>query len=850
MTRLIYTLFTFQVPCRLFLGVFTALVLLIEVRASTAQDATPTVRIGRPAGVARYWKNTWGVVGVDATNPTAAATEILASLHFEGESTMQYARQLWVPPHAVRHSWLPVLVPALPRVLERPTIAFKGNAYELKNGRQNPLPNPAGRRLQSDVLEFGNETKVTGILSDQGDWDTPERHDFAFEAIAAVHRTGRMARRVQEFPGSPLPPLERALEGLDHLVISHNQLATDGAGTTAIRQWLYRGGVLWVMLDRVDLETVGRLLGNPLDWVSVGRVDLIETDLRNVAGTALEDQPFRLPEPMPFIQMILPDQGVEVTHTQNGWPASFWVSAGRGKVLFTTLAPRAWIRRSDPATTDVADMPAGFGFGPVDELSAVEEQATHQASPPLAQLATDFLEESSEPLLEARELKFYLDDEIGYQVVARGIVVLVLGTFSFGLPVLSFLLDARQKRDWLVWLIPATAVVAAGLLVILGGQSRRAVPPTAAMVQLATATPNTNEVMVDGLLAIYNQQQVAARYGAERGGVFLPNVADSGQTRRIVWTGIDQWQWDNVTLPAASVRIAPFRSVVRLNQPLEFVGSFNADGFVGSFRGETIGPVEDALMVVPGGNKWRVRFQDTGQGALEAGDLIAGGSYLSDGLMSDKQRRRQSVYRQLFRRSEELGFPTEPTLFVWASAFDTQFVFSPEVEQRSSALLAVPVGMESPQPGTEVLIPNAFLRCRSIPGPEQRAASPLFNHRTGNWLEAQRAGKVWLRFELPPELRTLRIKQATINMKMVGQGWNVRLSGLSDSASRLIVEKADWSNESSFQLDRPEWLKLDREGGIVIGLDVTPVRDPSDIDPPAPWKIEFVRMEVTGQMPK
>ena len=106
MARSIYTLFTCRVSCRWFLGVFAALVLLIEVRPSAAQDTSPTVRIGRPAGVARYWKNTWGVVGVDATNPTATPAEILASLHFEGESTMQYARQLWVPPHAVRHSWL------------------------------------------------------------------------------------------------------------------------------------------------------------------------------------------------------------------------------------------------------------------------------------------------------------------------------------------------------------------------------------------------------------------------------------------------------------------------------------------------------------------------------------------------------------------------------------------------------------------------------------------------------------------------------------------------------------------------------------------------------------------------
>ena len=318
----------------------------------------------------------------------------------------------------------------------------------------------------------------------------------------------------------------------------------------------------------------------------------------------------------------------------------------------------------------------------------------------------------------------------------------------------------------------------------------------------------------------------------------------------MVWTGIDQWQWENVTLPAASVRTAPFRSVVRMNRPLEFVGTFAADGFVGSFRGETMGRVEDALMVVPGGNKWRVRFQETGQGSLGGGDLVAGEAYLSDGLMSDKQRRRQTLYRQLFANAAERGFPDEPTLFVWSRAFETHFVFSPQVEQRSSALLALPVGIDSPEAGAKVLIPSAFVRCRSVPGPDQRAASPLFNYRTGNWLESQRPSKVWLRFELPSEVRSMHIEQAVIDVKLAAQGWNVRLSHLLDSTSRLIAEQSDWSGQASFEMERSEWLQLDRAGGIVIGLEILPVKQQSDIDPLTPWKFDFVRLQVQGQMPE
>ena len=814
-----------------------------------ASEPSATVRIGRPAGVARYWNNTWGVVGVDATNPTDRPAEVLASLYFDTDPTMQYARRLWVPPHAVRHSWFPVFVPALQQASRRSTITIRGNGYDVADGRQIPLPNPAGRRLQSDVLEYGKETLVTGVLSDQGYQELPQVHDFAFEAIGAMHRTGRAIRRIQEYRGFPLPPLERALDGLDHLVISHNQLTIDWGGTIAIRRWLHRGGILWIMLDRVDDQTVGRLLGDSLDLVTVGRVDLTQTDLRTPGGEAVGDQPFELVEPVPFVHVLLPEQGVQVVHTQDGWPASFWVRAGKGKVLFTSIGPQAWIRSGEQAAPDVSQPPEGFGFGPVDALSAVQEPATHHASQPLAQLAADFLEAPAEPLLAARELKSFLDDEIGYQVVARWVVLLVLGVFSLGLPIISLGLDASRKRDWLVWLVPSMAVTAAGILVFLGAQSRRAIPPTVAMVQLVDAAAGTNELIVDGLLAIYSQQQVTADYRSRRGGVFLPNFSDLGQTRRVVWTGVDQWQWENVTLTAASVRMAPFRSVVRTDQPLKFIGSFDAQGFVGTFRGEGVERANDAVLVVPGGDKWRVRFQPNGSGTLGADDAVERDAYLSGGLVSERQRRRQSVYRQLFARADDAGFPDEPTLLVWTPAFETHFVFPPHVEQTGSALLAIPVELETPAAGSRVLVPGAFLRCRSVPGPGLRAASSLYNHRTASWITSRRASQVWLRFELPPSVRSLHIEQATIAWKVTAPGWHVRLSRLVDATSTLVAERTNRSEPFTLAIDRDELLDADPAGGIVIGLEAEPVADQGMPEQRTPWKVDFLRLRLSGRMP-
>src|SRR5262249_31459584 len=142
-------------------------------------------------------------------------------------------------------------------------------------------------------------------------------------------------------------------DGIDHFVIASRRLADDPAGLRALRQWLERGGKVWVMLDLVDPEVIAPLLGDAFDFQVVDRVGLT-----NFAIQESEDaQPPEGPQarqvherPVDFVRVLLPPQE-RVRHTINGWPAWFTRQVGRGKVVFTTLGPRGWHRprrRADP----------------------------------------------------------------------------------------------------------------------------------------------------------------------------------------------------------------------------------------------------------------------------------------------------------------------------------------------------------------------------------------------------------------------------------------------------------------------------------------------------------------------
>src|SRR5262249_44037298 len=119
-----------------------------------------------------------------------------------------------------------------------------------------------------------------------------------------------------------LPPLPEGLEGTNCFVLASDRIAHDSAGQLALRQWLQRGGALWVLLDWVQPEPVAALLGDALDFEVVDRATLTGVELRSgPANPQRAGAPAReLEEPVDLVRVLAP--GPRTLFTVNGWPAA------------------------------------------------------------------------------------------------------------------------------------------------------------------------------------------------------------------------------------------------------------------------------------------------------------------------------------------------------------------------------------------------------------------------------------------------------------------------------------------------------------------------------------------------
>ncbi len=825
---------------------------VLPVLAQQEEDTnTPLVKLGMPAGTFRYWADTWGMVGVTLSNRDSQPRTLKSSVYFEDNANLQFAREFWIPAMARRRGWCPVKLPATyttgrSGTSNTTTIPIKGMVFDVLAGEDVLLPTPAGKQLYSDRLEFGRETRVTGIiehqitdastgpskdslkskLSDDSDFD------YAYEGAVAMHnflegQSANPTRRVQQISDAFLPAFEEGLDGLDRLVICNNRLSEDVAAAMAVRRWVHRGGLLWVMLDRVDERSVSLLLGEAFDFEIVDRVNVARIAIQNTSTEQTWQHPKYFEKPLPFVR-ILASSG-HVDQTLNGWPASLLVSAGKGKVLFTTVASEAWI---------VA------GAGPQAENERSELQPNHHAGLPLRQLAEEFMDVPRKSLVDAANLKPFLVDQIGYRIVQKSLVVVVLGLFCLSLPISGIVLWRSGKLEQLVWLGPVLALAATVVLLQLGRQHKQGVQPTVAMAQIVEATAGTSELAVSGLLAIYNPDSSTAQLGSTNGGTFIPDLDDQQQTRRMVWTGLNTWHWENVTLPQG-IRTAEFQASVSTSQSVEFRASFGPDGVLGQLTGKAASEIKDPLLALPGGSRLTMRIQEDGTWVSGPADLLPPDTFTRAELVTDAMNRRKAIYQHLFEQNSGT-FPRQPYWIGWTNPYLTGFTFGPEVERTGEALLLVPILWTPTPPGTKVTVPSAFSICRSVAGPGRTGISSLFR-ASGPWIDSSLESSTWLRFQLPDQVLPLSQVSGTLQLDIKAPGWQIKVSQV--AGEKVIpIGTESGTGQYSFEIAADGSWVPDSSGGLTIGIQMVPeVAAPDgNLDEQTIWQVQSIGLDVRG----
>ncbi len=810
---------------------------LLACPAALAQEVPPSLRLDgvRLGGARTTVSEFWGTFEFTVTNPTDTDRRGLVLVAFADRLDVQYGREVWVPARASITAWMlagPVPPPGgagkPPPGGREVRILFRDRT----DGRDHNLLRPGQERIDSRLIPYRARDPYTAVLLDDrapeeevfGRLPRPPAPDDETVVLARVFRlTSNLSEKVQIVKSGPLPSVPAALDGVEHFVLASGRIARDAAGLRALRRWLQDGGRLWALLDRVDPAVLAPLLGDALDFEVVDRVSLTRF--------AIEAQPLREPpaqvqehaHPVDFVRVLLP-AGERVRDTVNGWPAWFARPVGRGRVVFTTLGARGWFRERGARERRAAY--AGFPDLPVP-LEPLESVARE-----LVPAAARFPDDAFKAPLAA---------EVGYEVVGRGTVALVLGAFLAATLGLGIVLRRSGRAEWLGWLGPAAAVGAAVTFLALGEAARRAVPPTVAVVQVVDVLPGSEEAPVRGMLAVYRPESGAVEAGTRDGGLFELDMSGiEGQTRRLVTTDLDAWHWENLAAPAG-VRFAPFRHTARFAPPVVAAARFGPGGVEGRLEPGPFRDVGDAILSTAGGRTLSVRLRPDGTFRAGSDDVLPPGLYLAGGLLSDRQQRRQELYRELFRRPGPAQPDGSSALLAWAGPVDTGFTLAPGARSLGDALLIIPLRLERPEAGVSVTIPGPLVPYRRI----------LLGSPSRPTREARQAVDMHLRFQLPASVLPFRVERARLVVKADAPSRRVTIAGRAGDEV-VEVRRADSPLDPvRVDITAARLLALDDEGGLHLNLAVSDLlagaarrADPRVEDK---WTIEYLELEVTGR---
>jgi hypothetical protein len=795
---------------------------LVAAAAVWGQDGTEPLRLQGvfPTGLRTSATESRGTLHFTVTNPNSTPRDARVVVLFPSRAEVQYGRDVWVPGRASLSTWLPVgPAPEQPTAISREIQVL---LFDRTSGPAVPVLPPGEERVRSRPVLYRKREPTTAILLDPAGTDLVSDPLARAESRAALllartcRRAAGLSDHVSMVSDGFLPPTPDAFDGIDHFILAGNRLATDPVGRSELRRWVQHGGKVWVMLDLVDPAVVAPILGDDFDMQVVDRVGLTTVTIRRHKDDSVAAPAREFEEPVELVRVV-PSGGDRVVHTVTGWPASIVRQVGRGKVLFTTLGPAAWhqprpgsiLRRPQAAEVPASDLPVPTT--PLDEI------AVELHSPP------------GFPALTADHLRPLLTEEIGYSVVGRGPAALVLGGFLVVLVGLGIGLRRAVRSELVGWLGVTAALAAAGVFLVLGERARRAVPPTVGLAEVVDVVPGSGEAAAHGVFAVYQPSSGPSPIRTRRGGVLrLDTEGLDGQLLRQIQTDTDAWHLEDLSLPAG-VRTGQFRYTARPGR-VEAVARFGPTGIEGRLTPGTFRDPGDAILISPSREPIATRLGADGDFASGPADTLAADQFLAGTVLTDRQQRRQAVYRQLLSGPLPEHLQGRDLMLAWAEPAELPFAAVEDARVVSTALLVVPLQFERPTPGTHVVIPRGFVPHRRLV--DGRPALPT--------LESTAAIDMRLRFQLPPSVLPLEVERATLVARVRAPGRRFAVAGVADGELVPLVAVDSPTEPVRLEITESRLLRRDAQGGLLLNVAVT---GPGD----GRWAIEALGLEVVGR---
>lgn len=801
---------------------------LISTDSLTGQDKVPTVRgINNSLGFREHRPGYWSYINPEIINPLDEGAELEVVAFFGCAQNQKYAKRIFVPARSILQVSLPILIPDFDQIpvnesTGRPDelLTVQVHLYDLSGDQPVLLVNDGKRSYDTSIKtrvarfgQTGEKYRSSAMFSPNlapASQKMTDAEDLVSAARIFFMQEGAVGMSLTKF----LPDSMRAFDSIDQLVIHNDHLLHDSGGLQSVRRWLARGGHLWIMLDSVSEETVRRILGDSIpfeviDRTSLNHVQIKDADLNSQVG---EPEKIFFEKPVDFVRVMLEDG--DLTHTQDGWPAAFWLQSGRGKILFTTLGARAWMKKKRDQFQ---------GFRTDDSQDGRLGQTDYTLNDPMETLAFEvFAQEKPEEPFDAEVMKANLIGQVGYSVLSRSTVVTILSLYVLALLGTGLWFAKRQSLDKLFFVGPGLAILTAIVFYFIGLTNKQAAPPSVASYQFVRAISGLNEFQVDGMTIIYAHDNLPFEYsGSNDGNILRHSNMTASSESKIVWTEDGAWVTPKQNIEPGLISF-DVTSNVKAESPLIAKATFGENGLAGTIQGPDNLPLEDLLLAVPGGHYFSIKLNEESRFQVGAQDVLAENRFIESSLLSDKQRWHQSIYEGHFPADDFKKWARQMTVYAWSDPLETDVAFPSEFKRVGGAMLKIPLDIANSPAGTRVTVPAEFIEIENAIN-SFRALSPCFDRNTKKWIgSTAKESSTRLRFQIPPQTLPLQIDEIKLSIgNVAAPDRRVEIKSVAGNPG-TVVASFDNQNGGAFSksLTDPAILELDEQGGFLLDIDI------------------------------
>ena len=331
-----------------------------------------------------------------------------------------------------------------------------------------------------------------------------------------------------------------------------------------------------------------------------------------------------------------------------------------------------------------------------------------------------------------------------------------------------------------------------------------------------------------------------------------------------------------MSVAAGSVRFTHNRESLALKQPIRAQAHFGADGLEGSILyANQLGEIDDAIIRSPSAPSSEVNIDRVGNFQVKPDDLLAEGEFITGTMLDNNQQQRQAIYREVLGAEHGSLLPQVTTLFAWGENDQLGFNQPASFQKTGSTLFPVPLEFNRTPAQRPFLIPATFIRAANADAGVGQ--SMLFDSASGTWAQdINYRSESMLRFVIPDSVIPCRIKTAELTLKIQAPSRTLKILGMQDGKRTVLETRRSPSGIIHLKIDDPKLLKLDENGGLQFGFQVSQthkqieavenaaeqakqsaavkIRDPqkgktspaSGSVQIAAWQVDYMRLQVTG----